>query len=559
MPPPDTAFAAIGAGAEHSCGLTLRGDLLCWGNNDDGRADSPGGPFSALAVGIAHTCVLRDQGHAYCQGANEARQADAPDAEFKSVSAGLDHTCATLPQGRVECWGRAEREPINVHLAVPHGPFTSVDAGWHTTCAIDLQGAVQCWNHSYVATPTPPYDRLTFVNALPGRIFSNPTEIFQWPYGGLAVADRQGFISIYTQTSAKQDILSMIDSIASDGSINGLLSAAIDPEFTQFPFLYIYYTIRSDAEVGLKEKGKESARLSRFRIEDGRIDHKSELIIVEIAVNPRPTEGYDGANHYGGAIRFGPDGMLYLGFGDGTCFECPQRLDSLLGKIIRIDVRGASVDQPYQIPKDNPMLGVPDARPEIWAYGLRNPWRMAFDRHDGSLWVADVGQDAEEEVSIANAGSNLGWPIYEGSACLNFNDEVSRFYGIANGYPCTGSEEVTAPIDSYRIRSATCAVIGGVVYRGAEIPSIDGAYLFGDFCSGQVWVLEGSVDTGWRKIQIADLDLPLSSFGTDAAGEVYVLTFGGPILRLVETDSGDLPSVTITPGETVVPTVPGST
>ena len=228
-------------------------------------------------------------------------------------------------------------------------------------------------------------------------------------------------------------------------------------------------------------------------------------------------------------------------------------LESLHGKIIRIDVRGASAEQPYRIPRDNPMLAVPDARPEIWAYGLRNPWRMAFDLHDGSLWVADVGHDAEEEVSIATAGANLGWPIFEGSDCLDFTDEVSRFYGIASGYQCSEVEDVTAPIISYELTHATCAIIGGVVYRGAEISWLQGLYLFGDFCSGQVWALNPDANEGRQLVQIADLNLPLSSFGTDADGEVYALTFGGPILRLVEADPGSELPVNTVATETITP------
>jgi len=245
--------------------------------------------------------------------------------------------------------------------------------------------------------------------------------------------------------------------------------------------------------------------------------------------------------------------MLYLGIGDSTCFECPQRLDSLHGKIIRIDVRGASAEQPYQIPKDNPMLGFPKARPEIWAFGLRNPWRMAFDSREGSLWVVDVGHDLEEEVTIATAGANLGWPIYEGSSCLKFSDKVARFYGVSSGYPCDESQVVTTPVATYQIRNENCAIIGGVVYRGTEIPSLGGVYLFADFCSGRIWALEGDFTTESRLIQFADIDFPISSFGTDADEEVFILTHGGPIFRLSESDTGSqlrtdtVVTVTVTP------------
>ena len=545
-PPPDVAFAAIGAGADYSCGLTLSGDLVCWGKNDRGQAESRSGPFDALAVGVIHTCVLGSDRRAICQGANKADERDAPATLFEEIAVGDAYTCGILPEGTVECFDGVANEAINVRLTAPPGLFTSIDAGWQTTCAIDRQGHVHCWNRSAAMTPTPPYDRLTLVEILSGHTFSTPTEIFAWPGGGLAVADREGLIKVHTKDSPAREILDMREMIASDGALNGLLGAAVDPEFTKLPFLYIYYTIRSDTEFGPKGMPKESVRISRLEVEDGVIDHFNELIIMEFSVNPRPIEGFDGGNHYGGAIRFGPDAMLYLSIGDSTCFDCPQKLDSLHGKIIRIDVRSASNQQPYRIPSDNPMLGIPGARPEIWAFGLRNPWRMAFDQREGTLWVADVGHDLQEEVNIATAGSNLGWPIYEGSSCLNFTKEVASFYGVASGYPCNEPNETTFPIYKYHIRNENCAIIGGVVYRGTEIPVLDGMYLFGDFCSGRVWALESDETTKWRLIQIADLDFPVSSFGTDAAGEVYVLTFGGPIFRLSEADpEAQLPSHTV--------------
>ena len=239
--------------------------------------------------------------------------------------------------------------------------------------------------------------------------------------------------------------------------------------------------------------------------------------------------------------------MLYLGIGDSSCFECPQSLDNLHGKIIRIDVRGATVEQPYQVPDDNPLLDTPGARPEIWAYGLRNPWRMEFDPQTGRLWVGDVGQDTAEEVSVVVAGANLGWPKYEGSQCLVVGDAAAYHYGVSTGYPCSEPDSETAPVITYDHTSENCAVIGGVVYRGAEIPWLDGVYLFGDACSGRVWALDGDARAGWRMVEIAHEGRRISSFGTDTAGEVYVLTFGGPVLRLVTSEWGYVLAPTIVP------------
>ena len=161
-------------------------------------------------------------------------------------------------------------------------------------------------------------------------------------------------------------------------------------------------------------------------------------------------------------------------------------------------------------------------------------------------------------MTIAAAGMNLVWPIFEGSSCLIINESISRNYGIeTSGYVCNKFEGVIAPIITYELTKETCAIIGGAVYRGAAIPWLDGVYLFGDFCGGKVWALAGDDQAGWEMLEIANLTRPISSFGTDAAGEVYVLTFGGPILRLVEAGSDYVPSVTIIPSETVVPAVTG--
>ncbi len=527
---PDVTFTAIESGAEHSCGLTPDGDLRCWGKNDNGRADSRSGPFIALAVGIAHTCVLQSDGRVSCQGDNAFGQSDPPDTKFAQITAGSEHSCGILSNGALKCWGGYPdrySKIENRQLDAPTGIFSSIDAGWRNTCVVAAQGHAECWEYSYRTIPFPPYDRLNFEDVLPGHKSHQPTEVFPWPAGGLAVAERAGTIVAYAAGGEPIPILDLTDRTDSDGSENGLLSAAVDPDFSEFPFLYVFYTTPVESS-----EYKTSTRLARFPVVDGVAVREEELTILDLP-QIRP-HNY----HYGGAIRFGPDGMLYLGLGDGHCFLCPQSLESLHGKIIRIDVRGASAEQPYSVPDDNPFVGVSNARPEIWAYGLRNPWRMAFDSQDGRLWVADVGMHAEEEVTIAAAGANLGWPLFEGFDCFTADDIVIKHeYEIVTEYECSEFEDLTSPVASYG-RLQGCAVVGGVVYRGAKIPWLDGVYLFSDFCSGRIWALDHSVESGWRMVEVADLPLPVSSFGTDEVGNVYVLTFAGPILRLVEAESG---------------------
>ena len=447
-------------------------------------------------------------GQPFCQGENAQKQSDAPPTVFQAITAGEDHTCGARPDGTLECWGGGSQIG-NVRLTAPQGRFTSVSAGFRHTCALNARGHAACWNHPYVATPTPPYDTLNVAPAVPDYALQQPVEAFPWPGGGLLIADLDGEIAIYGSGSEAHTILDITDKISPIGREKGLLGVAVDPEFEKYPLLYVYYTARSE-----REGVQPGARLSRFPIVDGRAVRNDELIMLE---HPGL---YD--FHQGGAPRFGPDGMLYLGIGEGTCSECARYLHSLLGKIIRIDVRGATTEQPYRIPADNPLVGDPEAKHEIWAYGLRNPWRMSFDTQTGQLWVADVGAGYQEEVSIVTRGADMGWPVWEGRHCRG---------------GCDAIEGTTPPLAVYN-HSHGCAIIGGGVYRGAAIPQLDGAYLFGDLCSGRLWALIDDGGNGRTFIEIANLDVPVVSFGIDDNGEALVLAFGGNVLRLVEADPG---------------------
>ena len=541
--PPEVEFAAIGAGAEHSCGLTAAGDLVCWGRNDNGRADSRPGPFRALAVGVAHTCVLGADGKAFCQGRSENGGGLPPATVFDQISAGDHRTCGALATGQVECWdARPTEAPLETFG--PPGAFSSLSVGWQGACAINEAGQVGCWS-SDPDFFSEPYGRLLVVNAYPDVELSQPVEVIPWPHGGLAVADKRGSIAVLSSEFGSRPLLDLTDVVYSDEYEMGMLSAAVDPDFERSPFLYVYYTMLD------RDDDRLFARLSRFPIADGVAVRGQELVILDIQ-----RETQDPA-HWGGAIRFGPDGMMYLGLGDSECRDCAQKLDLLHGKIIRIDVRGASADQPYRVPDDNPQWDTPNARPEIWAYGLRNPWRMAFDAEDGSLWIGDAGRSTPGEVSIATPGANLGWPYYEGDWCRHWgvftNDvfvdpkldsaRVCQYHSI---YPT-----LTMPLVTYK-RDDGCVIVGGIVYRGTSIHQLNGVYLFGDHCSGRVWALDRNSEFGWRLIEIADLDRPLSSFGVDADGEVVLVTFGGALVRLVQTQLGYADSVTRKVGVTTL-------
>ena len=182
---------------------------------------------------------------------------------------------------------------------------------------------------------------------------------------------------------------------------------------------------------------------------------------------------------------------------------------------------------------------------------------MAFDSETDQLWVGDVGQVSYEEVNIVTAGANLGWPFFEGDSCFEHDAYTSDIYGVSAALPCPDSEDFEPPVIFYD-HTEKCAVVGGVVYRGSAISWLQGTYLFGDYCSGQVWALDGDTASGWRMIEIADFDRPLSSFGTDADGEVLVLTFDAPILQLVEVASDYASSVTHTPAATILTIAPNA-
>jgi glucose/arabinose dehydrogenase len=229
------------------------------------------------------------------------------------------------------------------------------------------------------------------------------------------------------------------------------------------------------------------------------------------------------ANHNGGGVVFGPDGYLYLALGDGGAGGDPhdngQQLDTLLGKLLRIDVDSGD---PYGIPTDNPFAGA-DGMDEIWHYGLRNPWRFSFDRETGDLWIGDVGQGAWEEIDVARGGEgglNFGWNRMEGAHC--FNDEGCAQDGL------------TLPVTEYG-RDLGCTVIGGYVYRGEDSPALEGAYLFADYCSGLIFAIDSSTSSLAAPAEAGSSEGNVSAFGEDANGELYVTTLDGTIYRVTAT------------------------
>ncbi|MBM3504509.1 MAG: PQQ-dependent sugar dehydrogenase [Alphaproteobacteria bacterium] len=280
----------------------------------------------------------------------------------------------------------------------------------------------------------------------------------------------------------------------------GLLGLAFHPDFARNRQVILSYTRPGTPLVSV---------VSRFLVgANGLLDPASEQVLLSLA------QPY--ANHNGGDVLFGPDGFLYVSFGDGGSAGDPldagQDRNTLLGKILRLDVDRGS---PYAIPADNPFARG-GGRPEIFAYGLRNVWRMTFDRATGELWAADVGQNRLEEVDIIVKGGNYGWNIKEGTS--EFRPRGRSFEGLID------------PVAEYG-RNDGCSVTGGYVYRGREIPALVGMYVFGDYCSGKIWAVarEGG---RYRTLPLTQAGIRISSFGEANDGELYVVDHGGALYRL---------------------------
>jgi len=348
---------------------------------------------------------------------------------------------------------------------------------------------------------------LGLVNAFPQLSFSQPLDL-QSPDDGtnrIFVAEKGGRIRVFTNEPTVNEDTVFLDLSANLSTVSeqGLLGLAFHPNYQSNGFFYVYYT----PTAGLSQ-------VSRFTVSANAAiaDAASELVLLEI---PQPA-----TNHNGGQIAFGPDGYLYIALGDGggggDPFENGQDRSTLLGSILRIDVDSQENGLNYSIPTDNPFIGEPNVREEIYAYGLRNPWRMSFDTQTGELWTGDVGQNAIEEIDVVVSGGNYGWPIFEGTRC---------FSGDCND---TG---LIDPIFEYAQDNGDRSITGGFVYRGTTVPSLQGKYIYGDFVSGRIWALE--LDGTLNELVEASR-LNIASFGTDTSQELYVCAFDGSIYKFQE-------------------------
>lgn len=357
------------------------------------------------------------------------------------------------------------------------------------------------------AAPTPASEpevragAYTLVDAVPAANFTRMVAYELIPGDDRAVVlTQEGVIyAVGAGEDSAETFLDIRDRIKRDlDNEEGLLGIAFAPDFPTSRAFYIYYS---------KDNPRRTT-LSRFRAPGDTADPASEQVLLEVE-QPYP-------NHNGGALAFGPDGMLYVGLGDGGSSGDPQgnaqNTQTLLGSILRIDVSGGAG---YTVPPDNPFVGG-GGRPEIFAFGFRNPWRFSFDPQTGALWAGDVGQDAIEEVDLVERGKNYGWNIMEGSSCFR-----------AATCDTTG---LTLPRAEYT-HDFGCSVTGGRVYRGSALPELVGWYVYADYCSGNVWAFD-TADPASGPVLIAETGVPISSFGVDADGELLLVTFADRIGRL---------------------------
>ncbi len=347
-----------------------------------------------------------------------------------------------------------------------------------------------------------------FQAAFPNLTFNQPDGLFHDPADAsrLYAMEQAGTIKAFNinkNTNTTTNFLDITDRVLYGGE-QGLLGLAFHPNFSQNHYFYVDYVADNPRRTVI----------ARFTAIGDVADLNSQQTVLEI------NQPY--SNHKGGQLAFGPDGYLYIGVGDGGSEGDPdgngQNRATLLGKILRVNIDAASAGRNYGIPNDNPFVGnTAGYREEIYAYGLRNPWRFSFDSTTGKLWVGDVGQDRLEEIDVVNKGQNYGWNIMEGTLC----------YNPASGCNQTG---LVLPVWNYS-HSLGNAIIGGYVYHGSAMPNLQGAYIYGDYGSGRIWALTTDGSTV-NNSQLANTGFNIASFGVDAQNELYFTAYHGKIYTL---------------------------
>jgi glucose/arabinose dehydrogenase len=433
----------------------------------------------------------------------------APDSSIEvgqtvQLTATAEDADGTAVDGRTFDWSTADAAVASVS---PAGLVTGVAAG-----QVEIRGTTEGVTGSIVLTvaAAPPPAPLTLALEPVATGLDFPLYLTSPPGDDrLFVVEKAGAIRVIKDGAVlATPFLDLTAKVLSDGGEQGLLGLAFAPDYASSGRFFVHYNDVS---------GDNRVSVVRVSSDPDRADPASESSILAV---PQP-----GVAHNGGQLLFGPDGFLYIGLGDGDDSDHGrgQSLADLFASILRIDVASGN---PYSVPSDNPFVGTAGARPEVWSYGFRNPWRFSFDRATGDLYIGDVGESRWEEVDQASAadgagrGVNYGWSVMEGQHCFR-GDECDQ----------TG---LTLPVVEYP-HSDGCAVTSGYVYRGAAIPGLQGTYFYADYCRG--WVRSFRMNGGLAAEQT---DWPtlrpggqVTSFGEDVAGELYLVTEQGGVFKIV--------------------------
>lgn len=352
------------------------------------------------------------------------------------------------------------------------------------------------------------------VQAFPGLSFTRPVDLQYAPdnTNRIFVVEQAGVISFFSNdrdVSSKKTFLDIREKVDDEGNEEGLLGLAFHPDYKSNGYFYVNYTAANP----------NRTVISRFKVASGNADQAdtgSETILLTFA------QPY--SNHNGGQVSFGPDGYLYIAVGDGGSGGDPldhgENRSTLLGTILRIDVNKAEDGKTYGIPADNPFTNNgDDYREEIYAYGLRNPWRFSFDVDNGRLWTGDVGQNAWEEIDIIEKGGNYGWDVMEGNHCFEPKNNCDR-------------SGLRLPVHEYD-RDEGISITGGFVYRGPTLTGLTGKYIYADYATRRIWALDARDLTNPVNTLLLEADFNISSFGVDQNNELYLCGFDGKIHRLV--------------------------
>lgn len=424
-----------------------------------------------------------------CGGEDDGPQATAPIAPPRS-------TATTAPSPTAQpAEGAADVQPSSTPL--PEASPTQEQAAPATEVPPPATAPV----------PGSPLASVTLARIAEG--FEAPTFVGNAGDERLFVVEQRGRIRVVSNGEVlPEPFLDIHEQVGSSSNEQGLLSVAFHPDYASNGFFFVDYTDRNGDTV-----------ISRWQVSDdpNRADVESETVLLQID-QPYP-------NHNGGQLHFGPDGYLYVGMGDGGSAGDPQNNaqnpGTLLGALLRLDVDVEGDGASYGIPPDNPYVSNENGRNEVWAIGLRNPWRFSFDRETGDLYVADVGQNMYEEVNFVPAGEgaglNYGWNLTEGNHCYRDGCDLDAYY---------------APVVEYSHGAGECSVTGGYVYRGAAFPAMRGNYLYGDFCSGRLWALFRQPDGSWANNEVEAAPGNLTTFGEGFDGELYLTTRDGVLYRV---------------------------